>query len=439
MASITIKPPKLTDYQKAILESECRFTITLASTKSGKTFSHIWWLFQQAHLEKYKKGDEFWWVAPISSQAEIAFNRIRRKVERLGGAYKIRQSTGKLSITTPLGTVIRFKSADKPDSLYGEDVQAAVFDEFTRAKRDAWDAIYSTLTFTGGKCKLIGNFKGLANWGWQLVKKTLKDRERGIPTEFEFHKITAWDAVKAGVLKREIVEQAQRDFSPMKFAELYLAEPVDSPDQLISNTNIENFFTNNFVKKTGKKYITADIAFYGSDKFVVGVWDGLVLIDILIMEKSSSTEVENAILDLRMKHNVPFSNIIYDADGLGSFLTGRLGNAIAFVNNSAALPPLDGERKEEYSNLKSQCYFMLAKKMNANEMYCEVKLEEQSEEDMTQELQAIRNATINKDGKLSVLPKDKVKELISRSPDYSDMLMMRMYAELVTETSYLTW
>jgi len=434
---IHIKKPNLTEYQKAIVYSPFRFTITLASTKSGKTFSHIWWLFEEAHQSHYPKGANFWWVAPVYNQAKIAFDRMRMKVAKYGSLYKVNLS--ELSIQTPIGSIIRFKTAEKPDNLYGEDVYGCVFDEFTRAKIDAWFAIRTTLTATRGKCKLIGNFKGLANWGYKMVKQTLKDIELGKKTEFEFHKITAWDAVNAGVLDREEVEEAQKQLPPAMFAELYLAEAVDSPDQLITNKAVENFFTNDFVKKTGVKYITADIAFYGSDKFVVGVWDGLVLIDMLVMDKSSSIEVEQSILDLRIKHQVPFSNIIYDADGLGSFLKGRLNNAIPFINNSTPLPVADRERKEEYANLKSQCYFLLSRKMNANEMYCEVKLKEEQEEEMVQELQAVRNNALGRDTKLAVIPKDKVKELIGRSPDFSDMLMMRMYAEIAPPVAYPTW
>jgi hypothetical protein len=77
--------------------------------------------------------------------------------------------------------------------------------------------------------------------------------------------------------------------------------------------------------------------------------------------------------------------------------------------------------------------------MNANEMYCEVKLKEEQEEEMVQELQAVRNNALGRDTKLAVIPKDKVKELIGRSPDFSDMLMMRMYAEIAPPVAYPTW
>jgi phage FluMu gp28-like protein len=120
------------------------------------------------------------------------------------GFFTINES--KLRLTLPTGAIIQFKSAEKPDNLYGDDVYACVFDEFTRAREEAWFALRSTLTATNGKCKLIGNAKGKKNWGYRLGLKA-----RAGEQDYEYHKITAWDAVEAGILKQEEIEQAQRD------------------------------------------------------------------------------------------------------------------------------------------------------------------------------------------------------------------------------------
>lgn len=213
---INISAPSLTDYQKAIINSSARFTVTEASTKTGKTFSHIYWLFKEAHKDYNKPGYNHWWIAPVYSQAEIAFNRMCRKVKG-NSLYKINIS--KLAITTPIGTIIWFKSADKPDNLYGDDVYSCVFDEFTRARETAWHAIRSTLTATKGKCKFIGNAKGTKNWGYKLGQRAKNDGQ-----EWEYFKITAYDAVKAGVLDLEEVESARKDLPERVFKELYLAE-----------------------------------------------------------------------------------------------------------------------------------------------------------------------------------------------------------------------
>jgi len=214
---VVIKEPKLANYQQAILNSPARFTITEACTKSGKTFSHIWWLFKEAHLGKL--GDNYWWVAPVYGQAEIAFNRMKNKL--IGNPlYKINLS--KLTITTPRGTIISFKSAENSDNLYGDDVRSAVFDEFTRARETSWFALRTTLTATRGKCKLIGNAKGKKNWGYLLGAKA-----RAGEPEYEYFRITADDAVSAGILEQGEIEQAKRDLPEAVFLELYYAIPSD--------------------------------------------------------------------------------------------------------------------------------------------------------------------------------------------------------------------
>ena len=214
---LEVERPVFTDYQKKILYSDARFTVTKGATKIGKTFPHLFWLFEKAH-ENAKLGANYWWVAPIYAQAKIAFNRMRRVAVELG--YRINES--ELFIETNQDSRIWFKSADKPDSLYGEDVFAVVFDEFTRAKEGAWSAIRSTLTHTRGQCKFIGNSRGKKNWGHKLWLKA-KAGEPG----YEAFKVTAYDAVEAGILQLEEIEQAKRDLPELAFRELYLAEDLD--------------------------------------------------------------------------------------------------------------------------------------------------------------------------------------------------------------------
>lgn len=217
---IEIERPILYPYQEEILYCDARFTVTKGATKIGKTFPHLWWLFELAH-DKKKTGSNYWWIAPIYAQAKIAFNRMRRVAVQAG--YRINESELFIELPESYGSArIWFKSADKPDSLYGEDVFAAVFDEFTRAKEQAWHALRSTLTHTQGPCKFIGNSKGKKNWGHKLWVKA-KAGEPG----YRAFKVTAYDAVEAGQLSADEVEQAKRDLPEQAFKELYLAEDLD--------------------------------------------------------------------------------------------------------------------------------------------------------------------------------------------------------------------
>ena len=421
MEEIEIVSPDLTEYQKQILYNDCRFTITEASTKVGKTFSHIWWLFEQAHRSDLESNSNVWWVAPVYAQAKIAFNRMKEAVVR-SGVYRIIENPP--MITTPLGTNIHFKSAEKPDNLFGEDVYACVFDEAPRARKEAFEALYSTLTHTRGQMKLIGNFGGTANWMHQLKERVATD------SDYSYHKVTAWDAVEAGILEEEIILQAQRDLPPKVFKQLYLAEEQESDDMLCSYDSIKDLWTNNHVKG-GNKYITADIALQGSDKFVMYVWDGFRIIEYVEIDKCEADEVEQLMKALADKHQVGRSNIVYDADGLGSFLRGYLKGAKPF-NNGAKAMKFTG-RELNYKNLKSQCGYELAKVINSKGMYIDCDIDRA---EFTKELECLQSYKLDDDGKIQLMPKAKIKEIIGHSPDKLDALLMRMYFELKPSGKY---
>jgi phage FluMu gp28-like protein len=220
MPRINYTRPFIYEYQKAILNSQARYTVTEAATKVGKTASHIIWLFEQALI--LKENQRVWWVAPTIGQAKIAFDRMKVQItdKRI---YKANESLR--TITLVNGGIIEFKTAEKPDNLYGDDVFAIVFDEFTRAREAAWHALRSTLTATGGKCKFIGNVKGKKNWGYRLGQKA-KSGEPG----YEYFKITAYDAAAEGMMTKDgrsllqEIEEAKRDLPESVFNELYLAE-----------------------------------------------------------------------------------------------------------------------------------------------------------------------------------------------------------------------
>lgn len=428
---IKVKRPNFAGYQNDFLYCKKRFTVVEASTKSGKTFSHLFWIFEIAHGENptwfnnaIKPGMEFWWVAPIFPQAEIAFNRLVRKL-RPTGRYTINSS--KLFVITPLGSIIRFKSADKPDGLYGEDVYAVIFDEFTRAKEDAWFALRSTLTFTKGICKFIGNYTGSTNWGHKLSKKA-KDPNG----EYAYFKVDAMQAVDAGILSKSEVEQARKDLPKSIFEALYLAKGSAEGDILFPSNKLDDLFTNDFVKPIGERYITADIATYGSDRFVIGVWFGMVLKKVYVIDKCEHSEVEQFLKEKAKEWGVPRSNIVYDADGIGSFLESYLKDARPFKNGSK---PLDERRKQKinYANLKTQCFYNLSASVNKNLLYV---ADQTYREDIERELELIRRDKPDDDGKLRITPKAEIKKLLGFSPDFADMIMMREYFNLLAVGNY---
>jgi phage FluMu gp28-like protein len=208
--------PQLANYQIDSIFNDARYGIIEASTKSGKTAACLVWIIEQALQGKI--GQDFWWIAPVYGQAKIAFRRLKAGLPR--EAFQANES--ELTLTLINGARIVCKSAEKPDNLYGEDVFAAVFDEASRSREEAWHALRTTLTSTRGKVRIIGNVKGRKNWAYKLARRA----ESGEPG-MSYAKISVYDAVDAGILDESEIEDARRQLPDNVFKELYLAEPSD--------------------------------------------------------------------------------------------------------------------------------------------------------------------------------------------------------------------
>ena len=208
--------PNLYPKQKAAIFSAERYGIIEGSTKCGKTVACIAWILERAMGGL--RGQAFWWVSPVYPQAKVAYRRLKRGLPDT--LYTANES--ELTITLVNGAIISFRSAEKPDNLYGEDVYAAVLDEASRMREEAWHAIRSTLTATRGPVRIIGNVKGRRNWAYALARRA----EGGEPG-WTYAKLTASDAIDAGIVDSEEVAQAQRQLPENVFRELYFAEPSD--------------------------------------------------------------------------------------------------------------------------------------------------------------------------------------------------------------------
>lgn len=206
------------DPSQLYLTDDC---IVTHNTKAGKTSGCIAWIVEQALSGR--EGWNYWWVAPVSDQAQIAFRRMRRSLPQDVYTANISLKT----ITLINGAVIWFKSADKSDSLYGEDVYGAVIDEASRTKEDSYIAIRTTLTYTKAPIRIIGNVRGRKNWFYKMSRKAERDGLLGLPGEMGYHKIVAGDAVAAGVLDQREIDEAREQMPHVWFRELYYAEASD--------------------------------------------------------------------------------------------------------------------------------------------------------------------------------------------------------------------
>jgi len=191
-------------------------------------------------------------------------------------------------------------------------------------------------------------------------------------------------------------------------------------DNLCNYDSIVNLFNQKGIE--GEKYITCDVARFGTDKTVIMYWEGLTIKNIQSYGKSTITQVSEEIKRIQQTEGVNLRNIIVDEDGVGGGVVDLL-RCKGFVNNSRPI------NKENYQNLKTQCYYKLADMINKAQIGIETN-DITIKNHVIEELEQIRSKDMDKDNKLQILPKEVIKAIIGRSPDYSDTIMMRMYYEI---------
>ena len=312
------------------------------------------------------------------------------------------------------------------DDLGSLEITDAFIDEISQVSQKAKDTVKTRIRYKLSDYNLIPKSlyatNPAKNWGYSEFY--LPDKKNTIPIEKKFVQSLAIDNPH---ISKEYIKSLRALPAGAQKERLLYGNWEYSNDPLTMNEyeKILELYTNNFVPNTGVMYMTCDIAYEGSDIFVIMVWDGLQVIKVITNDKISEVAVPNWINEHRLKYKVPLGNVIYDADGVKRFVrqsasTGTLNGAKEFHNNGS---PIDSA----YFNLKSECYFKAADYVNTNKIYIK---DESYKDQFIQEAEQIRKIEHADDGKLRVEKKSDLKERLKRSPDFWDAFAMRMYFEL---------
>ncbi len=193
----------------------------------------------------------------------------------------------------------------------------------------------------------------------------------------------------------------------------------DDPSVLCDYDAIVDCFTNNHVQG-GEKAISADLAMQGRDRFIAGSWSGLRCNIEIDKPQATGKSIETDLKDLMLSKEIGRSQTVADSDGLGAYLESYLTGIKEFHGGATAID------KDEYSNMKSQCAYELAAKINNREIFIHCNAEQK--EIIIEELGVLKADNVNADERRKkIISKDKMKELLGHSPDYLDMLLMRMF------------
>lgn len=197
----------------------------------------------------------------------------------------------------------------------------------------------------------------------------------------------------------------------------------DSPDALYDYDAICDVFTNETEAdlKYGKA-ISADLAMQGRDRFVAAPWDGLICYLNKGFDKLKATgkSIEVDLTTLMKENGIGHSQTVVDSDGMGAYLESYLTGIKEFHAGAQA------HESKEFANLKSECGYKLAEVINKRQLKIICSMEQQ--EEIKEQLSVLKAADIDADEKRKrIISKEDMKQLLAgKSPDYLDMLLMRM-------------
>lgn len=150
-------------------------------------------------------------------------------------------------------------------------------------------------------------------------------------------------------------------------------------------------------------------------------WDAYEVIE---RSKLGVDEIAEELRNFLYQRKIPYSRCLVDEDGLGGGVVDILRGIKGFRANASPF------NQENYRNLKAQCVWRFAERVNDHTVSISAKLNEEQKNCIIADLEQMRSKDIDKEGKRQLKPKDEIKEILGRSPDYGDSLFMRAWFDV---------
>jgi phage terminase large subunit len=329
-----------------------------------------------------------------------------------------------------LKDLFHYPSDPNFDSLGSLEITGAFIDECSQVAYHAWQIVKSRIRYklTENKLtpKMLGSCNPAKNWAYKEFYKPHRDGLlaphrrfiQSLPTDNPYlHPAYLQSLLRLDKNSRERLYYGNWEYD-------------DDPATLIDHDAIADYFSPTHIRPEGFKYMTIDVARKGRDKTVFRVWHGWVCIVRESIAKSGLDEVVGRAKILQSKHGISLSNIVADEDGVGGGVVDFL-RCKGFINNAAPLEVKEGNSwvKPNFDNLKSQCSIKMAE-MITNRLAGEHCDNDAVLQATTEEMEQVKLKDIDRDGRQGIIPKERVKEHLGRSPDEWDSIMMRYWFAL---------
>jgi hypothetical protein len=437
---------QLHEAQKKIVSSIARFKVVRAGRRFGKTVVKTETMLFKAIAESVKlaralSGRSVIFIAPTQKQARtIVWEAFKTRLGKVGEFNESRLEI-KLPVEGGGHSTIFVGGWENRENYRGmPNVVHLEFDELDTMPDFfiAWQEIFRPMLIDTGGSAGFGGTPKKENPNLRRLEKQYKD-----DPEWGLFHFTTYDNPH---VPREEIEKAKLEMDAKTFRQEIMAEHVDNEGALFRYDSLVDMLSNT-VDQDGD-YLTVDIADDGTDKTIFTRWKGLAAVELKTYAQLQTDGIISQIREDAAAHRIPYSHIAVDAIGVGAgvasspLLAGIIGFKSSYspIRNSAdpvRLPNVhytkDAPLTSEYKNLRSQCVFTLAQLVNEHKVAI-IGGDQRIKSHIIEELSTYQDASKG-DGKRMATQKEDVKEIIGRSPDLSDTLIMRMYFVLRSNLS----
>jgi hypothetical protein len=284
------------------------------------------------------------------------------------------------------------------------------------------------------KPKILVTCNPKKNWLYQKVYKPWK--EGGLPSDFAFVQALYSDNPHTAESYKEQLSSIS-DVTMKQRLMFGNWEYESDPRALIAYDAIADLFSNTVPKTKGERYMTVDVARYGSDRSVFALWDDFTCYRIITHEKTGLDYLADEIRRVLAEERIPYSRCLIDEDGVGGGVVDHVRGAKGFMANRAPFPNRYTGKPDNFNSLKAQCAYAFADFANSRKLAIRTD-SEPIRQAIVEELEQIKAKEETMEGKLALESKDVTKTVLGRSPDIADALVMRMYFELESPTRSTT-
>lgn len=392
--------------------SEYRFVTAVAHRRFGKTECAVASLVSDA-IATTKSDAMYGYIAPYLKQAkQIAWRKLKRYVSDTFGrdwkAVGIQKNESELWVQLPNGARIQLFGADNADAIRGLYFDGVVIDEIADMKGEVWNAIIRpALADRKGWALLIGTPKGM-NQLHKFYQRGLKD--------------PLWKSLKFSVnstnlpwLPPEEVKALEDDMTESMFAQEMLCDfQASSDDVLFKLLELEKASQRQLrlsdLNGTAR-VIGLDVAGPGKDKSVLTKKQGLMVWPQMSFKGMRTPELCDVLASqmIQWKADAAIVDNGYGFAVVEQMQRRGFGNVYGVDFGGTPAQP-------QYANKKTEMIYRTKKWLEAGGKL-------PYDEELFEEA-AAHTVKLNDRGKMEICKKDDVKEIIKRSPDKFDSLII---------------